>query len=557
MAILGDAAILSGLLSARPTNNAADTKGRLYLATDQGLVSRDNGTGWDDYATLLRLGTTATTAAAGNDARLADARLPIAHGASHATGGGDAIAAADIGAQPLDGDLTNIAALTPAVDDVLQFKGTAWASRTMGQLKTDLALNPMTTAGDLIVGGARGAPTRLGKGTDGQVLTVDPVTHLLGWATPAAGGGGGGSTDPTTTIGDLIYKAGLPDSADYALNHPYVDSGSSGGNSGGNIIDGNEGSYWSTVGIANGEHYTRIDLLTPRAVSKIRLRGFNVPGAQYAVNAFKLQSSADNATWIDVPGAAFTCVAQDATYTFPEITTSRIAIVVTNPTDGFGIYSFEVRRGAVTALNRLGVGAANTVLTVNPATLVPGWATPAAPAAGGGGGGGGAPTRIGQMALTAPQAMIEFANIPSTYDELRLVVTARGDAAQESYGMRLQCNGDATANYDEQRTIAYNGNTAVNDQANAATYIRAGGANGATSPAAVATVTEIVIPGYARTAFAKQILARSGNHYSANGNQVFSIFGQWRGTAAIVSLQLTLDSGNFDIGSVATLYGIG
>jgi hypothetical protein len=48
--------------------------------------------------------------------------------------------------------------------------------------------NPMTTAGDLIVGGASGTPARLAKGSDGQVLTVDPTTHLLVWATPSGGG---------------------------------------------------------------------------------------------------------------------------------------------------------------------------------------------------------------------------------------------------------------------------------------------------------------------------------------------------------------------------------
>lgn len=49
------------------------------------------------------------------------------------------------------------------------------------------ATNPMTTSQDLIVGGANGVPTRLGKGADGQVLTVDPATHLLVWAPPSAG----------------------------------------------------------------------------------------------------------------------------------------------------------------------------------------------------------------------------------------------------------------------------------------------------------------------------------------------------------------------------------
>lgn len=53
MAVLGDVAILSGLLSARPLDNSAANKGRLYLATDTGLVYRDTGSAWEPYAVLL------------------------------------------------------------------------------------------------------------------------------------------------------------------------------------------------------------------------------------------------------------------------------------------------------------------------------------------------------------------------------------------------------------------------------------------------------------------------------------------------------------------------
>jgi hypothetical protein len=42
--------------------------------------------------------------------------------------------------QPLDSDLTVIAALTPANDDVIQRKAGVWTNRTPAQLKTDLAL---------------------------------------------------------------------------------------------------------------------------------------------------------------------------------------------------------------------------------------------------------------------------------------------------------------------------------------------------------------------------------------------------------------------------------
>ena len=49
--------------------------------------------------------------------------------------------------------------------------------------------NPMTASGDIIVGGASGAESRLAKGTDGQVLTL--AAGAPTWATPSAGGSGG------------------------------------------------------------------------------------------------------------------------------------------------------------------------------------------------------------------------------------------------------------------------------------------------------------------------------------------------------------------------------
>jgi hypothetical protein len=47
--------------------------------------------------------------------------------------------------------------------------------------------NPMTTAEDIIVGGASGAPTRLGVGSNGDVLTVSG--GVVGWSAPSGGGG--------------------------------------------------------------------------------------------------------------------------------------------------------------------------------------------------------------------------------------------------------------------------------------------------------------------------------------------------------------------------------
>ena len=67
------------------------------------------------------------------------------------------------------------------------------------------ALSPMTTAGDLIIGGTSGSALRLGKDTDGKVLTL--VSGAPAWATAT-----GGMTNPMTTAGDLIIggSSGTP-----------------------------------------------------------------------------------------------------------------------------------------------------------------------------------------------------------------------------------------------------------------------------------------------------------------------------------------------------------
>ena len=56
--------------------------------------------------------------------------------------------------------------------------------------------NPMTAAGDLIVGGEDGAADKLAKGTDGKVLKM--VSGAPAWADDA------GMTNPMTTAGDVI-----------------------------------------------------------------------------------------------------------------------------------------------------------------------------------------------------------------------------------------------------------------------------------------------------------------------------------------------------------------
>lgn len=81
-----------------------------------------------------------------------------------------------------------------------EFNGTAWSVFSGGG--GGGMTNPMTTAADIIVGGASGTPARLGKGTALQVLRVNAAGTALEYADPS--GGGGGMTNPMTTAGDII-----------------------------------------------------------------------------------------------------------------------------------------------------------------------------------------------------------------------------------------------------------------------------------------------------------------------------------------------------------------
>lgn len=122
--------------------------------------------------------------------------------------------------QPLDGDLTAIAALSPTNDDIIQRKAGAWVNRTMAQLKTDLSLSgtntgdqTITLTGDVTGSGTGSFATTIAAGAvDIAMLsatgTPNSSTFLRGdgtWATPAGGGGG-----------DLLAANNLSDVANVA-----------------------------------------------------------------------------------------------------------------------------------------------------------------------------------------------------------------------------------------------------------------------------------------------------------------------------------------------------
>jgi hypothetical protein len=120
--------------------------------------------------------------------------------------------AGDVGAQPVDGDLTAIAALTPGNDDLIQRKAGAWTSRTIVQLRTDLDVAPAVAAGQyhyLTSTAAAGTSGSLGNGT----LRLAPrvITRTTSWDRLGADIGTAGEAGSKLRLG--VYAdtgAGLP-----------------------------------------------------------------------------------------------------------------------------------------------------------------------------------------------------------------------------------------------------------------------------------------------------------------------------------------------------------
>ena len=159
---------------------------------------------------------------------------------------------------------------------------------------------------------------------------------------------------------------------------------------------------------------------------------------------------------------------------------------------------------------------------------------------------------IATTTLGSAAATITFSSIPATYTDLRVVWIGRSTA--NTPDLRLRFNSDTGTNYSNTILRGTGAAAESSRQTNVSSFILEAGSRTATNPT-TPTLREVDVFSYAGSTNKTALAKTSGDLNSVDGNVVVAV-GLWRNTAAITSLEFSLTSDSFAIGTTATLYGI-
>jgi hypothetical protein len=161
---------------------------------------------------------------------------------------------------------------------------------------------------------------------------------------------------------------------------------------------------------------------------------------------------------------------------------------------------------------------------------------------------------IATTTLASAQSSITFSSIPATYTDLRLVLVSFYDTGGSQVLVRV--NSNSATNY-SHTTLYGNGTSPFSTNQTNQTYFYPTGSQGGGSSATLTlpTLTIIDMFSYAGSTN-KTFLANTSQDKNGSGVTITTC-GLWRSTAAITSIQLTVNSaGSYNTGTTATLYGI-
>ena len=156
--------------------------------------------------------------------------------------------------------------------------------------------------------------------------------------------------------------------------------------------------------------------------------------------------------------------------------------------------------------------------------------------------------KIATTTLGSAAATIDFTAIGSGYTDLRLVLVAIDSAGG---GVRMTYNSDTSSLYSNTQLYGAFSN-AYSGRSTGIAYCDLSVLGLHTTPKLI----EVDIFSYAGSTFKTNLVSFSGNTNGASTDGIAKVVNLYRSTNAITSIQLKLDSGSFDTGTTATLYGI-
>jgi hypothetical protein len=151
---------------------------------------------------------------------------------------------------------------------------------------------------------------------------------------------------------------------------------------------------------------------------------------------------------------------------------------------------------------------------------------------------------LGSVTVGAVQAAIVFANIPSSYKDLKIIINGTTVSGGSAF---LTFNSDTASNYSWVR--AYGDGTNIGGSVSSSYgYVYLGDIGGSTSPTTiVADIMEYSTVDKHKVTLSKSVIP---------SQYIFMVTGRWASLAAVTNISVTSSGGNFSSGTTVSLFGV-
>lgn len=163
-------------------------------------------------------------------------------------------------------------------------------------------------------------------------------------------------------------------------------------------------------------------------------------------------------------------------------------------------------------------------------------------------------TLITSNSLTSTASSVTFSNIPNTYTDLLIKISARSDTAAIFQNLRATINGNTSTVYSTTR-LEGNGSSASSARSTSASFMASGDINGDTSSANTFASIEMYFPSYTAS-INKPISTFAAQEHNSSLAYLRGIAGLFSSTSAISTIEFKPVADNFLAGSSFFLYGI-